>query len=274
MRLLLYTQNGILCRLRDSELNDGFGRDLDLLLSLWVDAGTRLPFLLYQLSKPRQHEFAFFANCFISKARERIQEECGRLFVRLSRFGERDLKFGFGHGWPSVMTAGSQHFKRITVACRAPPGIGANGAPFPFRRVQLQRVSSLKQSRRNHPADLPASVGAALEANDAAILKLYDSKFLATGDEQCDQFAEKGQVANNHHVAAGLFERLFRCRNGILWPKTFARYDASLSPDRLCEQFGGLLRASFAAVSNGIDRERQGTQKLRHLLHLADSLIG
>jgi hypothetical protein len=33
-------------------------------------------------------------------------------------------------------------------------------------------------------------------------LKLYDSKFLATGDEQCDQFAEKGQVANNHHVAA------------------------------------------------------------------------
>jgi hypothetical protein len=113
----------------------------------------------------------------------------------------------------------------------------------------------------------------ALEANNAAIFKPHDSRFLATGDEQRDQFAEKGQVANNHHVARGFFERLFRCGNGVLWPKAFARYDASLSPERFCEEFGGLLRASLAAVPNGIDRERQGTQKLRYLLHLADSFI-
>ena len=59
---------------------------------------TRFPLLLYQLPKAGQDEFAFLANRFISKARERIQKKRGRSFVRLGRFGQSDLKFGFGHG--------------------------------------------------------------------------------------------------------------------------------------------------------------------------------
>jgi hypothetical protein len=89
------SENCVFCSLRDPEFNDRLGRNLDLLLCLWVDAGTRFPLLLYQLPKVRQREFAFLANRFISKARERIQKKRGRSFVRLGRFGQSDLKFRF-----------------------------------------------------------------------------------------------------------------------------------------------------------------------------------
>jgi hypothetical protein len=58
---------------------------------------TRFPLLLYQLAKAGEHEFAFLLDRFISEAAERIQENSGRSFVRLSRCGERNLKFGLSH---------------------------------------------------------------------------------------------------------------------------------------------------------------------------------
>jgi hypothetical protein len=56
--LLLYPQNRILCRLGDSEFDDGLGRNLDLLLRLRIEADASLPFLLYELTKSGQDEFA------------------------------------------------------------------------------------------------------------------------------------------------------------------------------------------------------------------------
>jgi hypothetical protein len=95
--LLLRSQNRVLGRLGDSEFDDRLGWNLDLLLCLWVDAGTRFPLLLYQLAKAGEHEFAFLLDRFISEAAERIQENSGRSFVRLSRCGERNLMFGLSH---------------------------------------------------------------------------------------------------------------------------------------------------------------------------------
>ena len=73
--------------------------------------------------------------------------------------------------------------------------------------------------------------------------------------------------------AAGLFERFFRCGNVVLWPKTFALYETIPSPDRLREQFPGLLRACFVTVPNGIDCKLQRTQKIGNVLDLADSFV-
>jgi hypothetical protein len=66
-------------------------------------------------------------------------------------------------------------------------------------------ASAVKQRRRNHPGDFPFSVVATLDANYTAKLKLHDFIFFAARDEQGDEFAEKRQVADDHHVAAGLF---------------------------------------------------------------------
>jgi hypothetical protein len=131
----------------------------------------------------------------------------------------------------------------------------------------------VKQRGRNHPDDFPFSVGATLDANYTAKLKLHDFIFFAARDEQGDEFAEKRQVADDHHVAAGLFERFFRCGNLVFWPKTFALYDTIPSPDRLREQFSGLLRARFATMPNGIDRQLQRAQKSGNGLHIADSFV-
>jgi hypothetical protein len=93
--LLFRSQNGVLRRLCDPGFHDRFGWNFDLRSSLRVDA--RFPLLLNELPKARQHEFAFLFDPLVSKAAEAIQEECR--FVRLGRFGEGALQFGFGHGW-------------------------------------------------------------------------------------------------------------------------------------------------------------------------------
>jgi hypothetical protein len=46
-RLLFYPQNRVLCRLGDSEFDDGLGWNLDLLLCLGIEARASLPLLLY-----------------------------------------------------------------------------------------------------------------------------------------------------------------------------------------------------------------------------------
>jgi hypothetical protein len=134
-------------------------------------------------------------------------------------------------------------------------------------------TSALKQRRRNHPGDLPFSVIAAFDTNYATKSKLHDFIFFAACDEQSDEFAKERQVANDHQVAAGLFERFFRCVDLVLRAKAFALYKTIPRPDRPCEQFPGLSRARFVTVPNGIDRELQRTQKTGNLLHFADSLV-
>ena len=95
--LLLYSEDRVLRRLGDSEFNDGLGWNLDLLLCLWVEAGASLPFLLHQLAKPRQDEFAGLFNLFICERAERIEEYSRGSFVGLSGSSKSDLKFSFGH---------------------------------------------------------------------------------------------------------------------------------------------------------------------------------
>jgi hypothetical protein len=97
--LLLGPQDCVFGGFRDAELNDRLGRNFDFRAGLWVDADTRLPFLLYQLPKPGQREFAFLFDPLVSEVGERIEEKRGRSFVRLGCFGESVLKFSFGHGW-------------------------------------------------------------------------------------------------------------------------------------------------------------------------------
>jgi hypothetical protein len=57
--------------------------------------------------------------------------------------------------------------------------------------------------------------------------------------------------ANDHQVAAGLFECFFRCGDLILWAKTFALYEIIPRPERPREQFPGLLRARFVRFRLG-----------------------
>src|SRR5271157_2871316 len=66
--LLLYPQNRVLCRLGDSEFDDGLGWNLDLLLRLGIKACTCFPLLLYQLAKTGQDEFAVLFNLFVCES--------------------------------------------------------------------------------------------------------------------------------------------------------------------------------------------------------------
>jgi hypothetical protein len=133
-------------------------------------------------------------------------------------------------------------------------------------------VLAVKQRRRNHPGDFPFFLVAALDTNYTAKSKLHDFIFFTACDEQGDEFAEKREVANDHQVAAGLFERFFRCGDLVLRAKAFALHETIPRPDRPREQFPGLLRARFVTMPNGIDRKLQRTQKIGNVLHFADSL--
>ena len=95
--LLLYPENPVLCRLGDSEFDYCFGWNLDLLLRLGIKAGASLPFLLYQLAKTRQDEFAVLFNLFVCERAERIEEYSSGCFVGLGGSRQCDLKFCLGH---------------------------------------------------------------------------------------------------------------------------------------------------------------------------------
>src|SRR5271166_3296574 len=95
--LLLYPENPVLCRLGDSEFDDGLGWNLDLLLRLWIEACTCLPLLLHQLAKTGQDEFAVLFNLFVCERAERLEEYSSGSFVGLSGSTECDLKFSLGH---------------------------------------------------------------------------------------------------------------------------------------------------------------------------------
>ena len=95
--LLLYPENPVLCRLGDSEFDDGLGWNLDLLLRLWIEACTCFPLLLHQLAKTGQDEFAVLFNLFVCERAERLEEYSSGSFVGLSGSTECDLKFSLGH---------------------------------------------------------------------------------------------------------------------------------------------------------------------------------
>src|SRR6266481_6185967 len=96
-RLLLYPQNRVLCRLGDSEFDDGLGWNLDLLLRLGIEARTCFPLLLYQLAKTGQDEFAVLFDRFVGEVAKRIEEYSSGSFVGVSGSSECDLKFCLGH---------------------------------------------------------------------------------------------------------------------------------------------------------------------------------
>ena len=95
--LLLYPKNRVLCRLGDSEFDDGLGRNLHLLFRLGIEARACFPLLLHQLAKTGQDKFAVLFNLFVGERTERIQEYSSRSFVGLGGFGKCALKFCLGH---------------------------------------------------------------------------------------------------------------------------------------------------------------------------------
>ena len=68
---LLLPPESVLCRLGDSEFDDRLGWNLDLLLRLRIEAEASFPFLLYELAKSRQDEFAFLFDRFVGEVAER-----------------------------------------------------------------------------------------------------------------------------------------------------------------------------------------------------------
>jgi hypothetical protein len=92
-RLLLYSQNRVLYRLGDSEFDDGFGWNLDLLLCIRIEAYAGLPFLLYELAKTGQDKFAVLFDLFVREVAERIEEYSSGPFVGLRGSSKCNLKF-------------------------------------------------------------------------------------------------------------------------------------------------------------------------------------
>ena len=81
----------------DSEFDDGFGWNLDLLLRLRIESGASLPFLLYELAKPGQDEFSVPFDRFVGEVAERIEEYSSGSFIGFCGSSECDLEFGLGH---------------------------------------------------------------------------------------------------------------------------------------------------------------------------------
>ena len=111
--LLLYSENRVLCRLGDSEFDDGLGWNLDLLLRLWIEAGARLPLLLYQLTKPGQDEFAVLFDFFVREVAERIEEYSSGLLIGLGLLRQERVEVLFWSSLDSFMTAASVACKEI-----------------------------------------------------------------------------------------------------------------------------------------------------------------
>src|ERR1700732_1955181 len=71
-RLFLCAKNRFFCRFGDSELDDGLGWNLDLLLRLRINTDASLPLLFHQLAKTGQNEFAVLFDLFVREVSDRI----------------------------------------------------------------------------------------------------------------------------------------------------------------------------------------------------------
>jgi len=92
-----YPQNRVLCRLGDSEFDDGLGWNLDLLLRLGIEARACLPLLLDELAESRHNEFAVLFGIFVGDGAECIEKYSSGSFIGLCGFGNCGLKFCLGH---------------------------------------------------------------------------------------------------------------------------------------------------------------------------------
>ena len=95
--LLFHTENRILCRIGAAKFDDGFGRNLNLLLRLGIKPGARLPLLLYEFPKSRDDEFAVLFGRFVGDVAECIEKYSRGPFVGLGGFSKCGLKFCLGH---------------------------------------------------------------------------------------------------------------------------------------------------------------------------------
>ena len=111
--LLLYPKNRVLCRLGDSEFDDGLGRNLHLLFRLGIEARACFPLLLHQLAKTGQDEFTVLLDLFVCERAERIEEYACGFFVGLGRSRECDFEVQSWSSNRGFMAAELHHFKRI-----------------------------------------------------------------------------------------------------------------------------------------------------------------
>jgi hypothetical protein len=88
-----FPKNTVLCRLGDSEFDDGLGWDLDFLLGLWIEARACFPLLLYELAKAGQDEFAVLFDLFVCELAECLEEYACGLLIGLRGCCKRALKF-------------------------------------------------------------------------------------------------------------------------------------------------------------------------------------
>jgi hypothetical protein len=137
-RLLLYPQNRVLRRLRDSELDDGLGWNLDPLLCLGINPGARFPLLLHKLAKTGQDKFAVFFDRFVSEVAECIEEYSSGSFVGLGGCSERGLKFSLGHLYAWFMAAKPKDFKKSQFRLKATSPL--RGGSLPGKRPYWVKI--------------------------------------------------------------------------------------------------------------------------------------
>ena len=104
--LLFYSENCVLCHFSDSEFENGFGRNPDLLLRLGIKARARLPLLFHQLAKARQNEFAGLFCRFVSESAERIEKYSSSLLIGLALLRQERVEVLF---WSSLEVVYDSH---------------------------------------------------------------------------------------------------------------------------------------------------------------------
>ena len=110
--LLFYSENCVLCHFSDSEFENGFGRNPDLLLRLGIKARARSPLLLHQLTKAGKNKFAVLFGRFVSQSTKRIEEYSSSLLIGLALLQQERVEVLFWSSLESFMTAASDAFKR------------------------------------------------------------------------------------------------------------------------------------------------------------------
>src|SRR5579862_4327608 len=95
--LLLRRRDCVLGGLRDAELHDGLGLDLDLFAGLRVAAHAGLALCLHEAAEARNHEYAVLLGFLDRGVREQIQESSGLLVCELGLLCESTDQSGFGH---------------------------------------------------------------------------------------------------------------------------------------------------------------------------------
>ena len=148
--LLLYPQNRVLCRLGDSEFDDGLGWNFDFLLRLRIEARASLPFLLYELAKSRQDEFSVLFDRFVGERAERIKEYSSGSLGGLGGSSECDLKFRLCHVYTSA---------ELALSAKQADALSPR-VPLPSPLILRIFLVWLQPNPKFHRQEIPAFVGA------------------------------------------------------------------------------------------------------------------